>query len=39
MCRNLVHHFGVAGEPTRAYLFARFVEEFEATHARHAADS
>lgn len=39
MCRNLVHHFGAAGEPTRAYLFARFVEEFEATHARHSAES
>lgn len=33
-CRNLVNHYGTAGEPARAKLFASFVEEFESTHAR-----
>lgn len=36
-CRNLVNHYTAAGEPERARLFARFVEEFEATHEKHAA--
>jgi regulator of sirC expression with transglutaminase-like and TPR domain len=35
-CRNLVNHYGAAGDPEHAQLFAGFVEEFEATHARHA---
>lgn len=35
-CRNLVNHYTTAGEPERARLFARFVEEFEATHEKHA---
>jgi regulator of sirC expression with transglutaminase-like and TPR domain len=35
-CRNLVNHYTAAGEPERAKLFARFVEEFEATHEKHA---
>jgi len=35
-CRNLVNHYTAAGEPERAKLFARFVEEFETTHAKHA---
>lgn len=33
-CRNLVNHYGAAGDPARAQLFASFVEEFESTHAR-----
>lgn len=33
-CRNLVNHYGTAGNPERAKLFAGFVEEFESTHAR-----
>ncbi len=33
-CRNLVNHYAAAGEPATARLFAGFVEEFEATHAR-----
>lgn len=37
-CRNLVNHCAAAGDPARAKLFAGFVEEFEATYARHAAD-
>lgn len=36
-CRNLVNHYTAAGEPDRAKLFASFVEEFEATHAKHAS--
>jgi regulator of sirC expression with transglutaminase-like and TPR domain len=36
-CRNLVNHYTAAGEPDRAKLFARFVEEFEATHEKHAS--
>jgi len=36
-CRNLVNHYTAAGESERARLFARFVEEFEATYAKHAA--
>ncbi len=35
-CRNLVNHYHAAGEPERAKLFARFVEEFEATYEKHA---
>lgn len=36
-CRNLVHHYGAAGDAEHARLFASFVEEFEATHERHTA--
>jgi len=32
-----VNHFTAAGEPERAKLFARFVEEFEATYEKHAS--
>ena len=35
-CRNLVNHYTAAGELDRAKLFARFVEEFEATYEKHA---
>jgi regulator of sirC expression with transglutaminase-like and TPR domain len=35
-CRNLANHYGTAGDAERARLFASFVEEFEAAHARHA---
>ena len=35
-CRNLVNHYTAAGEPERARLFSRFVEEFEATYEKHA---
>ena len=35
-CRNLVNHYTAAGEPERAKLFARFVEEFEGTYEKHA---
>ncbi len=35
-CRNLVNHYTSAGEPARAKLFARFVEEFETTYEKHA---
>ena len=35
-CRNLANHYGAAGDPERAKLFASFVEEFEAAHTRHA---
>jgi len=35
-CRNLAHHYNLAGDATRAKLFAGFVEEFEDTHERHA---
>lgn len=35
-CRNLVNHYTAAGESERAKLFARFVEEFEATYEKHA---
>jgi len=35
-CRNLVNHYTAAGEPARAKLFARFVEEFESTYEKHA---
>lgn len=35
-CRNLVNHYTTAGEPERARLFARFVEEFETTYEKHA---
>ena len=36
-CRNLVNHYTSAGEPERARLFSRFVEEFESTYARNTA--
>jgi regulator of sirC expression with transglutaminase-like and TPR domain len=36
-CRNLVNHYTAAGEPERAKLFARFVEEFETTYEKHAS--
>jgi regulator of sirC expression with transglutaminase-like and TPR domain len=36
-CRNLVNHYTAAGEPERAKLFTRFVEEFEATYEKHAS--
>jgi regulator of sirC expression with transglutaminase-like and TPR domain len=35
-CRNLVNHYSTDGDSLRAKLFAGFVEEFEATYARHA---
>ena len=35
-CRNLVNHYTSAGEPERARVFSRFVEEFESTYARNA---
>ena len=35
-CRNLVNHYTANGEHERAKLFARFVEEFEATYEKHA---
>lgn len=35
-CRNLVNHYTAAGEPERAKLFSRFVDEFEATYEKHA---
>ncbi|MBI5689726.1 MAG: hypothetical protein HZC55_06475 [Verrucomicrobia bacterium] len=35
-CRNLVNHYSAGREIERARLFASFVEEFEATHAREA---
>jgi regulator of sirC expression with transglutaminase-like and TPR domain len=34
-CRNLVNHYARSGDYDRSRLFASFVEEFEATHARH----
>ena len=34
-CRNLVNHYSRSGDYARSRLFASFVEEFEATHARH----
>jgi regulator of sirC expression with transglutaminase-like and TPR domain len=33
-CRNLVNHYGEAGDPVRARLFASFIEEFDAAYAR-----
>ena len=36
-CRNLVNHYTAAGEPERAKLFSRFVEEFEAAYEKHAS--
>ena len=36
-CRNLVNHCAAEGDPVRSRLFAGFVEEFEATHERHAS--
>jgi regulator of sirC expression with transglutaminase-like and TPR domain len=35
-CRNLVNHYTAAGEPEHAKLFARFVEDFDATYEKHA---
>jgi hypothetical protein len=35
-CRNLANHYNSGGNADRALLFAGFVEEFEATYARHA---
>jgi regulator of sirC expression with transglutaminase-like and TPR domain len=35
-CRNLVHHYNSGGDAEHSLLFAGFVEEFEATYARHA---
>jgi regulator of sirC expression with transglutaminase-like and TPR domain len=35
-CRNLVKHYTAAGDREHARLFNEFVEEFEATHERHA---
>lgn len=37
-CRNLVSHYTIAGDPARAQLFSRFVDEFHATHARPGVD-
>lgn len=34
-CRNLANHFATANDAEHARLFASFVEEFEATYARH----
>ncbi len=34
-CRNLAHHYNLAGDDARSRLFAGFVEEFEETHERH----
>lgn len=36
-CRNLVNHYTLAQDPERAKQFARFVAEFEQTHARESA--
>ncbi|HTJ78369.1 MAG TPA: transglutaminase-like domain-containing protein [Rariglobus sp.] len=36
-CRNLAHHYSLAGDATHAKLFTGFVEEFEETHERHAS--
>jgi regulator of sirC expression with transglutaminase-like and TPR domain len=33
-CRNLVNHYGAAGDTAHARLFASFIEEFEATYER-----
>lgn len=35
-CRNLAHHYNLAGDAARSKLFAGFVEEFEETYERHA---
>ena len=35
-CRHLAQHYQTHGDPGRALLFAGFVEEFDATYARHA---
>ena len=35
-CRVLVSHYTTAGDPTRAQLFAGFIEEFEMAYARNA---
>lgn len=36
-CRNLVNHYTAAGDHEKARLFSSFVEEFEATYARHSS--
>ncbi|MEY2881478.1 MAG: hypothetical protein RLZZ15_3858 [Verrucomicrobiota bacterium] len=36
-CRNLVNHYTASADPDHARLFAGFVGEFEATHAKHAS--
>jgi regulator of sirC expression with transglutaminase-like and TPR domain len=36
-CRNLVHHYTVAGDEPHARLFASFVAEFDAAYVRHSA--
>lgn len=33
-CRNLVNHYTIGGDPARAQIFSRFVDEFHATYAR-----
>jgi len=33
-CRNLVNHYGEAGDLVRSRLFASFIEEFDAAYAR-----
>ena len=33
-CRNLVNHYGEAGDHVRSRLFAIFIEEFDAAYAR-----
>ena len=35
-CQNLVNHYQTVGDAERSKLFAEFVEEFDATHERHA---
>jgi len=35
-CRNLAHQYLAAEQPNLSRLFARFVDEFEATYRRHA---
>ncbi|MEO6246807.1 MAG: transglutaminase-like domain-containing protein, partial [Opitutaceae bacterium] len=37
-CRNLVNHYTAAGDMPRARLFAGFVEEFDSTYAKNAAE-
>ncbi len=36
-CRNLSHHYDLAGDNARAALFRGFVAEFEAAYERHTA--
>lgn len=35
-CRNLINHYGAAGDAARSKLFASFAEEFEAVHQQRA---